>query len=67
MSNTNAHTTDGSESTAEFGVPPGERDQILLDDLRVETRRLADAIERQNELLERITNDLDDVDREVVQ
>jgi hypothetical protein len=28
-----------------------DRQQILLDDLRVEIARLADAVERQNELL----------------
>lgn len=34
------------------GIDPDDREQILLDDLRVEIRRLADAVERQNELLE---------------
>jgi len=66
MNNTSTHTTDASKRTGEFGVSAGERDQILLDDLRVETRRLADAIERQNELLEQLTEN-DDVDPEVVQ
>lgn len=41
-------------STAEQAnsLRPNDRQQILLDDLRVEIERLADAIERQNELLE---------------
>jgi hypothetical protein len=34
------------------GIDPGDRQQILLDDLRVEITRLADAVERQNELIE---------------
>ena len=34
-----------------FGVSQDKREQILLDDLRVEIKRLADAVERQNELL----------------
>jgi len=34
-----------------FGVDQQDRQQILLDDLRVEIARLAEAVERQNELL----------------
>jgi hypothetical protein len=34
-----------------YGVTAKEREQILLDDLRGEIKRLADAVERQNELL----------------
>ena len=34
------------------GIDPDERELILLDDLRHEVERLADAVERQNELLE---------------
>ena len=34
------------------GIDPGDRQQILLDDLRVEIARLADAVEKQNELIE---------------
>ena len=33
------------------GIDSDDREQILLDDLRYEVERLADAIERQNELL----------------
>lgn len=33
-------------------IPQTDRQRVLLDDLRVETARLADAVERQNELLE---------------
>jgi hypothetical protein len=39
------------EQTHSSGVAPEEREQMLLDDLRVEIARLADAVERQNELL----------------
>jgi hypothetical protein len=35
-----------------FGVSQDQREQILLDDLQHEISRLADAVERQNELLE---------------
>lgn len=40
-------------STAEQtdSLRPNDRQQILLDDLRHEVQRLADAVERQNELL----------------
>lgn len=38
-------------STTTSGVSHEERQQVLLDDLRVEIARLADAVERQNELL----------------
>lgn len=34
-----------------YGIDQQDRQQILLDDLRVEVSRLADAVERQNELL----------------
>jgi len=47
-SRTQAHT-DTRHST---GIDPDERELILLDDLRHEVERLADAVERQNELLE---------------
>jgi len=36
------------------GINPDDREQMLLDDLRVEVARLADAVERRNELLEEI-------------
>lgn len=39
------------EQAHSFGVTPEDREQMLLDDLRVEIERLADAVERQNELL----------------
>lgn len=39
------------EQTHSFGVTPEDRQQMQLDDLRVEIERLADAVERQNELL----------------
>jgi hypothetical protein len=44
-------TTTTDRSTATYGVNHADRQQILLDDLRVEITRLADAVERQNELL----------------
>ena len=45
------HTTTANRSTTTHGVSHEDRQQILLDDLRVEIARLADAVERQNELL----------------
>jgi len=44
------------EQAHSFGVTPENREQILLDDLRHEVSRLADAVERQNELLEARTS-----------
>jgi hypothetical protein len=44
-------TTTADRSTKTHGVTHEDRQQILLDDLRVEIARLADAVERQNELL----------------
>ena len=44
----NNHTTNQADS---FSVAREDREKILLDDLRVEVARLADAVERQNELL----------------
>ena len=44
------HTT--TPQTDSFSVARDDREQILLDDLRVEIARLADAVERQNELLD---------------
>jgi len=43
--------TKANRSTTTYGVTNDDRQQILLDDLRVEISRLADAVERQNELL----------------
>ncbi len=43
---------DTVEQTHSTGVTRSEREQILLDDLQHEVSRLADAVERQNELLE---------------
>lgn len=54
MTNTRNHhqPTAGTDYT-NSGVTPQERQQILLDDLQHEVARLADAIERRNELLEK--------------
>jgi len=41
------------------GVDPEEREELLLDDLRHEVSRLADAVERQNELLNKSTSEVD--------
>ena len=49
MSNSGHYETDTQANS--MGVNSGDRQQILLDDLRVEVARLADAVERQNELL----------------
>lgn len=43
---------DTVEQTHSSGVNSGDRQQMLLDDLHAEIERLADAVERQNELLE---------------
>lgn len=40
-----------NQSAGTFGVGSGEREEILLDDVRVQLKRLADAVERQNELI----------------
>jgi hypothetical protein len=50
MSHETRYDSTGQQSNS-FGVSQDEREQILLDDLRVEIERLADAVERQNELL----------------
>jgi len=60
MSNTGSHTTGASSNRNGCGIPAGEREHMLLDDLRVEMRRLADAVENQNEQLERLLDNLDD-------
>jgi hypothetical protein len=41
-------------STNSYGINPDDREQLLLDDLRVEVKHLREAIERQNELLAQI-------------
>jgi len=49
MSNSGHYETDAQANS--MAVSSGDRQQILLDDLRVEIARLAEAVERQNELL----------------
>lgn len=56
MEHTHTHTASGSDSRTAH-ISPDERQQALLDDLRIETRRVADAIERQNELIEQLADD----------
>lgn len=51
MSNSGQNRSTANCSTTTAAVSQGDRQQILLDDLRVEIARLADAVERQNELL----------------
>lgn len=46
------HTTTANRSKTTIGVTRQEREQMILDDLRVEISRLADAVEQQNQLLE---------------
>jgi hypothetical protein len=47
--------TNGSGPSANtYGIDPDDREQLLLDDLRVEVKHLREAIERQNELLAQI-------------
>lgn len=50
MSNSGRYDPDAQANST--GVNSGDRQQMLLDDLRVEIARLADAVEHQNELLE---------------
>ena len=45
-------TTQHTDTRQNDGIDPDERELILLDDLRYEVGRLADAVERQNDLLE---------------
>lgn len=54
MSSSHTRRADSGRSSgggSPTGVSPEEREQILLDDLRAEIARLADAVEQQNELL----------------
>lgn len=51
MSNSGHNPKTTNRSTTTSGVGHDERQQILLDDLRAEVSRLADAVEQQNELL----------------
>jgi len=48
---TNTTTERRSDLSATHGIDPDDREQLLLDDLRVEVKHLREAIERQNELL----------------
>lgn len=59
--NENATTTYTTETTAtrpnksnSNGIDPSDRERVVLDNLRIEVRRLAEATERQNELLEEL-------------
>lgn len=49
MDDTTTLRTDRSANT--YGIDPDDREQVLLDDLRVEVKQLREAIERRNELL----------------
>jgi hypothetical protein len=55
MTKTNRYNNaDGAQRlTDASGIDPNDREQ-LLDDLQFEVSRLADAVERQNELLEQL-------------
>ena len=46
-----------ADAPVTYGITADEREQMLLDDLRVEVKRLADAVERQNELLATVAAD----------
>lgn len=49
--------TDSSTTTSTAAsVASNDRQQVLLDDLRVQVERLADVVERQNELLEAVVD-----------
>jgi len=51
MSKDANYTTAPTTRENRTGIGPEDREELLLDDLRHEVSRLADAIERQNELL----------------
>ena len=52
---TNTSTTSRrTDFSTTYGIDPDDREQLLLDDLRVEVKHLREAIERQNELLAQI-------------
>lgn len=58
MSNSGSHKHTGApNSNNDFAVPAGDRENLLLDDLRVEMQRLADAVENQNELLQQMLDE----------
>jgi hypothetical protein len=50
-------TNAATPQTNSPGINPDDREQILLDDLRVEISRLADELERRNDLLEARTSE----------
>jgi len=50
----NTPTERRTDATNTHGINPDDREQLLLDDLRVEVKHLREAIERQNELLAQI-------------
>lgn len=50
--NNNPDYTGTTSTQNSTGINPDDREQLLLDELRVEVARLADAVERQNELLD---------------
>jgi hypothetical protein len=45
------HYDSARQQANSYGIDQRDRQQVLLDDLRVEIARLADAVEQQNELL----------------
>ena len=56
MTKTNRYNNvdDAQRLTDTSGIDSNDREQLLLDDLQFEVSRLADAVERQNELLEQL-------------
>lgn len=56
-------TTQHTDTRQNDGIDPDERKLILLGDLRHEAERLADVVERQNELLEARSDGVVRVDR----
>jgi hypothetical protein len=51
MSSENFTDSRRTDLSTTYGIDPDDREQLLLDDLRVEVKHLREAIERQNELL----------------
>ena len=59
MSKNANYTKPNTTRESRTGVDPEEREELLLDDLQHEVSRLADAVERQNELLNESTSEAD--------
>ena len=66
MTRTDTHSdTDGAQhSPNTFGINPDDREQVLLDEIRVEQKRTREEMQRQNHLLEQLLQRLETADTE---